>query len=153
MMLRNSLTPKHIPHLRKGTNMKRSRIAAGLVTVAAVMLAGCSSSTGSTTVPGTSSSPATSPSTPAAPATPAAAHGVEATKADVPWSKVGPGWMLAMWSPVTPRMPGVPPAPDELTVHEPSTTLYLVDPQGNRYPITTFAPGADPQLIDWSGNG
>jgi hypothetical protein len=133
--------------------MKRSRITAGLVALAAVTLAGCSSSTGSTTVPGASSSPAAAPSTTVAPATPAAAHGVEATKADVPWSKVGPGWMLAMWNPATPREPGVPPAPNEPTTEAATTTLYLVDPQGNRYPITTFAPEADPQLIDWSGDG
>jgi TolB protein len=60
--------------------------------------------------------------------------------------------MLAMWSPVTPHMPGVTPAPNEPASDAAITTLYLVDPQGNRYPITTFAPGADPQLIDWSGD-
>ena len=46
-----------------------------------------------------------------APATPAAAHGVEGTLADVPWSKVGPGWALAMWSPATPHRPGEQQAP------------------------------------------
>ena len=30
---------------------------------------------------------------------PMAAHGVEAPLGAVPWSQVGPGWMLAMWSP------------------------------------------------------
>ena len=34
-----------------------------------------------------------------------------------------------------------------------TTTLYLVDPEGNRYTITTFALGAHPDLIDWSGDG
>jgi TolB protein len=63
--------------------------------------------------------------------------------------------MVAMWSPVTPHMPGVPPAPNEPTPDEATTTLYLVDPTGNRYAITTFAPGdpAAPELLDWSGDG
>ena len=78
----------------------------------------------------------------ASPATdaPAVTHGVEASIADVPWSKVGPGWTLATWSPVTPHMPGVQPPPGEPTWGTVSTTLYLVDPAGNRYAITTFAP-------------
>jgi hypothetical protein len=133
--------------------MKRSRITVGLVALAAVMLAGCSSSTGSTTVHSALGSPAAPTSTTAVPAAPAVAHGVEAAIGDVPWSKVGAGWMLAMWNPVTPRMPGVPPASNEPAPEVATTTLYLVDPQGNRYPITTFAPGADPELIDWSGDG
>ncbi len=63
--------------------------------------------------------------------------------------------MLATWSPVTPHMPGEQPAPDEPTPDAATTTLYLIDPTGNRYTITTFAPGekAAPELIDWSGDG
>lgn len=85
----------------------------------------------------------------------AVTHGVEATIADVPWSEVGPGWMLATWSPVTPRMPGVEAAPGEPTWETASTTLYLVDPTGNRYAITTFAPedSHSMALLDWSGDG
>ena len=30
----------------------------------------------------------------------------EAALSAVPWSKVGPGWILAEWSPVTPHRPG-----------------------------------------------
>ena len=85
----------------------------------------------------------------------AVTHGIEASIADVPWSEVGPGWTLATWSPVTPQMPGVEPAPGEPTWETASTTLYLVDPTGNRYAITTFAP-EDAQsmaLLDWSGDG
>jgi len=69
----------------------------------------------------------------------------------VPWSEVGPGWILAEWSSTTAVPPGSTPAP------APSpTTLYLVDPAGGRYVITTFpastfnAPG---ELTAWSGDG
>src|SRR5262245_31224246 len=143
----------HQPKTAKGR--KRSRISTGLIALATVMLAGCSSSTGSTAVLGSSPSPVTPTPTTAAPAAPAAAHGVEAAIGDVPWSKVGPGWMLALWNPITPHMPGEPPAPNEPAPEEATTTMYLVDPAGNRYTITTFAADAkaDPELIDWSADG
>jgi hypothetical protein len=64
--------------------------------------------------------------------------------------------MLAMWSPVTPQPPGESPAPGEPTYDTATSTLYLVDPEGGRYPITTFPPPGDmagPELVDWSGDG
>ncbi|HTI77382.1 MAG TPA: hypothetical protein VL634_20455 [Mycobacterium sp.] len=135
--------------------MKRSRITVGLAALAAVALAGCSSSSGSTTAHSTTAAPAPPISTTAAPAAPAVAHGVKAAIGDVPWAKVGPGWMLAMWSPETPHMPGAEPGPDEQKPETDTTTLYLVDPQGNRYTIATF--GADdrsaPEVLDWSADG
>lgn len=85
-----------------------------------------------------------------------AAHGVEAPLEAVPWSQVGPGWMLAMWSPVPGLHPGQLPPPGSPTRKTATTTLYLVDPAGGRYPITTFPPpgeGASPILVDWSGDG
>jgi hypothetical protein len=134
---------------------RRSRITLGLVALASVMLAACAPSTRGTAVPGASGTPATAASAVVAPDTPFAAHGVEAAISDVPWSKVGPGWMLAEWSPVTPHMPGGQRAPDEPTSETATTTLYLVDPMGNRYTITTFAPGGSgaPKLLDWSADG
>ena len=101
-----------------------------------------------------STSPAIATASPAADAA-YVTHGVEASIADVPWSEVGPGWTLATWSPVTPTMPGVEPAPGEPTWETASTTLYLVDPTGNRYAITTFAPEdrSALALLDWSGDG
>ncbi|WP_244168253.1 hypothetical protein [Mycobacterium paraffinicum] len=49
--------------------------------------------------------------------------------------------------------PGVPPpagspAPDTVPV-----TLYLVDPAGGRYAITTFPPNAAPHGVEWSRDG
>ena len=123
---------------------------------AALLVAGCASSTGSIAVHDASSTPApTSNSTAAALAV---AKGVEAPIGAIPWSKVGPGWMLAVWNAVTPTQPGssAAAAPGEPTPDTASSTLYLVDPAGNRYPITTFAPPSGfegPSLIDWSGDG
>jgi hypothetical protein len=82
-----------------------------------------------------------------------AAHGVEAPLGAVPWAQVGPGWTLAMWSPaIDPRES---PPPGTPTFQTATTTLYLVDPAGGRYAITTFGPSSDgpPELIDWSGDG
>jgi hypothetical protein len=134
--------------------MKTTMITAvGLVALAAVLTTGCSSSTGSPAEHGASGGPATSPPTTAAQP---AAHDVEAPIEAVPWSQVGPGWTLATWSPVTGTHPGVEPPPGEPTPQTASTTLYLVNPAGGRYPITTFQPPSGfsgPRLADWSGDG
>jgi hypothetical protein len=47
------------------------------------------------------------------------------------------------------------PPPGAPTRETATTTLYLVDPAGGRYAITTFGPSRDgsPELIDWSGDG
>jgi hypothetical protein len=85
-----------------------------------------------------------------------AAQGVEAPLGAVPWSQVGPGWVLATWSPVSGRHPGETAPPGEPGYQTAATTLYLVDPAGGRYAITTFAPpgdGSRPELVDWSGDG
>ncbi|OBI22323.1 hypothetical protein A5712_12865 [Mycobacterium sp. E2327] len=87
---------------------------------------------------------------------PMAAHGVEAPLGAVPWSQVGPGWMLAVWSPVPGLHTGETPPPGTPTWETATTTLYLVDPAGGRYPITTFPPpgkGQSPELVDWAGDG
>lgn len=131
------------------------RMQVGIAAIAAVMAAGCSSSTGSTAAQQSPTSPAITAATSApAPATPAAAHGSEASIKDVPWSKVGPGWTLATWSPVTAHHPGEEPAPGEADPNTADTTLFLVDPAGNRYVITTFSgDDANLDLTDWSGDG
>jgi len=139
-------------------NMADVRFAvAAMATIG--LVAGCSSSTNSPAAQQTSTAPQASAAAPApstvvsAPATPAAATGVEAALKDVPRSKVGPGWTLAEWSPVTPHPPGEQQAPDAPTPETVATTVYLVDPAGNRYTITTFAPGSNLRLVDWSGDG
>jgi TolB protein len=99
----------------------------GFVALTAVMLAGCSS-TRSTTVQGTSGSPATPTSTAVERAS---AHAAEAPIGEVPWSQVGAGWMLAMWSPVPAMGAGAEPGPAEPTPQTSATTLYLVSPEGD----------------------
>ncbi|ORV89273.1 hypothetical protein AWC11_13765 [Mycobacterium interjectum] len=87
---------------------------------------------------------------------PVAAHGVEAPLGSVPWSQVGPGWMLAMWSPAPGLHTGESPPPGSPTWQTAAMTLYLVNPAGGRYAITTFPPpgdGSRPGLVDWSGDG
>jgi TolB protein len=81
-----------------------------------------------------------------------AAHGVEAPLGAIPWSRVGPGWVLAMWSPVPGLGAGEQPPPGTPTYQTATTTLYLVDPAGGRYAVTTFPPpgeGSTPNLVDW----
>lgn len=61
-----------------------------------------------------------------------------------------------MWSPAAATHPGEAPPPGAPTYATATTTLYLVDPAGNRYAITTFPPPGDrsnPQLVGWSGDG
>jgi hypothetical protein len=109
----------------------RSRFALLAVAVVAIMAASCSSST--------------------AVAQPAA-DGVEAPIETIPWPQVGPGWMLAEWTPATSHRPGEKGAPNEPNPSEATKTLYLVNPAGGRYPITTFPAGSAALLVDWSGD-
>ena len=132
---------------RASVRGRKWRSRAGLVALAAVLAAGCSS-TGTTG----SHPPAGDPAMPTA-AAQMAAHGVERSIGDVPWSQVGPGWMLAKWSPAVSVANGEPPPAGSPARDTVPVTLYLVDPAGGRYPITTFPPNAEPNLIEWSGDG
>jgi hypothetical protein len=68
------------------------------------------------------------------------ASGQTGSLTNVPWSLVGPGWVLATWSTAIPSAATTPPA-----------TIYLVDPQGGRYSMGTSPAGS--VLSDWSGDG
>jgi TolB protein len=124
-------------------------IVGALVTVCAGALVACS---------GSSKGTATS-ATPSA-RVPLPGLGVELPASQIPWSQVGPGWILASWSPTSGLDSGHSP-PAGLPTASP-VTLYLLDPAGGRYAITTFPPsrgaGPDdpsrtPHLADWSGDG
>lgn len=127
---------------------------AAVFAATAVVLVGCSSSTEPAAHRGTPTPASTQSATPSAEMV---AHSNEAPIQDVPWSEVGPGWMLAMWNEATPSNSGDEFEPGEPTPYNAATTLYLVNPEGGRYAITTFeAPGENgslPSLVDWSGDG
>jgi hypothetical protein len=127
------------------SNEPMRTLAAVSCALTVLALAGCSQTV-------TSSQPSATHASNAS-ARPLAARGVESSADSIPWEQVGPGWVLATWSPLAGHRPGYMPTnePDPSTV---SMTLYLVDPEGGRYPITTFPPTKDapPQLIDWSGD-
>ncbi|OMC18362.1 hypothetical protein A5736_14760 [Mycobacterium sp. SP-6446] len=125
----------------RSRRVTRWRARVGVVAVATALAAGCSLSSGSIAA-----------HRPAAETQPAA-HGVEAAIGTIPWSQVGPGWMLALWSPAISHRPGEKGAPDEPDPATVTTTLYLVDPAGGRYPITTFPAGSTARLVDWSADG
>jgi hypothetical protein len=119
----------------------------GLVIISAAALVACS---GWSKVTATSAAPSACAALPAL--------GMEAPASQIPWNQVGAGWILATWSPTqgpTPRQ--TPPQPAAAPV-----TLYLLDPLGGRYAITTLPveasqgsgdPGHSPRLVDWSGDG
>ncbi|WP_328359549.1 hypothetical protein OG976_06630 [Mycobacterium sp. NBC_00419] len=109
----------------------------GVAVLAAAGLAGCSPSGGRPTAETASSTPSTVAATTATTATSAAGSAAEGGVTDVPWPQVGPGWVLAQWS----------------ASQDAGATLYLVDPAAHRYAITTFEPGANVELVDWSGDG
>ncbi len=83
----------------------------------------------------------------AAPSSRTLTMGRAATASAVPWSKVGPGWALALYS-ATQSGEGVKPKAGP-------STLYLVDPQGGRYKLATWSaksPRAQWELLAWSGD-
>ena len=79
---------------------------------------------------------AAQPATPAAPA-------ASATRAGVPWDRVGPGWILAQYTTAHPE--GGASGPETLDLISPSGTRY----QLARWPDSRFAP----VLLAWSPDG
>jgi hypothetical protein len=82
-----------------------------------------------------------------------AAPGVELPGSRIPWDQVGPGWILTTWT----HAPNGSADPSGGAV-----TLYLFDPAGGRYAVTSIPPwpatepgtsGQAPVLADWSGDG
>jgi TolB protein len=61
-------------------------------------------------------------------------YGAQQGRAQVPWSQVGPGWFLALTD------GGAP-------------SLYLINPIGGRYLITTHLPTARDGIAAWSPDG
>ena len=112
---------------------------AAVVAATAVVVVGCSASTEPAAQSGTPAAPTSAQATqPAKPSAEMVAHNTEAPIQDIPWSEVGPGWTLAMWNAATPTNPGDEYEPGDATPYNSETMLYLVNPDGGRYAITTF---------------
>jgi hypothetical protein len=74
----------------------------------------------------------------------------QAARRAIPWKQVGRGWVLALWgSSPPPSQDGPPSAP----VAGETASLYLLDPEGGRYLITTVPLADTPTLGSWSGSG
>jgi TolB protein len=83
----------------------------------------------------------------ASPAASVLAGGQAGSRAEVPWSKVGPGWALAFYSAAQ--------GGEGIKFKPGAATLYLVDPRGGRYSLARFAArSASSQwfLQAWSGD-
>jgi TolB protein len=121
----------------RGVDRRLLRTAALGVVLAGFVLVACGSGAGA--------------STPAK----ALGRGVEGPRCAIPWAQVGPGWSVALWGPAKPEPTGVTTPAGQLSLSTESPTLYLLDPQGGRYRITTLAPAGDHSrsLDAWSGDG
>jgi hypothetical protein len=66
----------------------------------------------------------------------------------IPWPLVGPGWTLAETSSVAPDQDGG-------GTGSGTFSIYVVDPEGGKYSVTSTsgAAGTEPQLLAWSGDG
>ena len=103
-------------------------LAAGVLAVGAVSLSATAGSAATAATAGT-------------------AHGTTSTagltaqaRAQVPWSKVGPGWVLAEYD-------------SGAAGRTAPVTLYLISPAGVRYSMHTWSGrGLIPNLIAWSGD-
>jgi hypothetical protein len=85
----------------------------------------------------------TSPTATAATAAQPLPAGQQGSLQRVPWTQVGPGWILAEWQPTV--------------TQSAQTSLFLVDPAGGRYLIETLPANpstSTPEiLVAWSGDG
>jgi TolB protein len=66
-------------------------------------------------------------------------------RAQIPWPLIGPGWTLAEVSTAQPDANGAATSGGR-------NVIYLVDPEGGKYRITSSAGTSAPQLIAWSGD-
>jgi hypothetical protein len=67
----------------------------------------------------------------------------QADRSKIPWNQVGQGWTLALWTAATLT------SEQEITAVQ-SQTVYLVNPIGGRYLITTLTGDHSLRLADWS---
>ncbi len=128
--------------------MKAGGLLVGAI-AGACLLSACGSGSPARHAGSASSTPATSARATTTTTTAPLARGVEESRGDIPWSQVGPGWTLAEWSSVVPTESEPPPS----TVPGQTTSLYLVNPSGGRYLVTTLPYASTQSLTAWSGDG
>ncbi len=134
---------------RVGGRVPSRRRSGVAVAALAMVMASCGSAAQHAVQPPSSSTPTSAAAVPSI--TTAQPHMLSAgqvgQRSDVPWSLVGPGWLLAKWAPTAAQ-----PAADLTTANPPGTVLFLVDPLGGRYALATAAsiPNGDP--VAWSGD-
>ena len=144
------------------TSMRSMRvlIVALLILAAAAPVACSDASKDTASSAARGAAPSAAPNATSTTLAPTAALGVELPPSQIPWNEVGSGWILSTWSPAPGLGPGQGPPAGQSAVAP--TTLFLVDPAGGRYAITTFplvppaGPGDlghTPVLVDWSGDG
>jgi hypothetical protein len=63
----------------------------------------------------------------------------------IPWPLIGPGWTLAEMSTAQPDANGAASSGGR-------DIIYLVDPEGGKYRISTATGNSAPELLAWSGN-
>jgi hypothetical protein len=131
--------------------MRRLGLAAA-IGAAALVLAACGSSPASKGAAGSTTTTTTSPPTTTTTTAPLA-RGVEEPRSAIPWKQVGPGWMLALWGPAIAEPEGQAPPAGQPTTTNQTQTLYLVNPVGGRYNVTSFPAGTNLYLSSWSGDG
>jgi hypothetical protein len=134
----NSATSRGHAHARshtgrpKGKQASRSTAAGGrsTSTTQPASANGVTTTTGGTSAKGSN---------------PPLASGQQGTVTAIPWSAVGPGWLLATWSPN-------PPSQTASSTSNTSGSLFLVDPNGGRYLVTKLSSPI-PHIVAWSGDG
>lgn len=132
------------PTTRGGRGFSRAATCGIAAAAVAAASAGCGSrGTGQTAgPPAPAVARSASPQASATTAVQDLAAGQQGTHQQVPWAHVGPGWILAEWSP---------------TLTGSATSLFLVDPAGGRYLIDTLpaspAASAPTDLVAWAGDG
>ncbi len=75
--------------------------------------------------------------------------GKQAGRSEIPWSQVGPGWTLVLWTPST----TIDTRSEGAALRNAPESLFLVNPVGGRYLITTLPVDDHLQLDEWSGDG
>ncbi len=68
----------------------------------------------------------------------------------IPWGAVGPGWLLGVWTPQKPLVPGQ--KPPKGYNQSPPQSVFLISPEGVRY-LVVQEPNSRQFVVAWSSDG